>query len=233
MAIETDNLIETNDRRYPLKRPSGHKVPVPRWTLKLPQGVTHIYTIYVGVQSHGANRNHVSQAEQSIQDWLDQDEGRPIAVDAFRVTHGFDVIDSKVWVAYWTESDGFTAKLRRLDIPKIWTDLGDDRRSIGIWCEHFVTPIDRLETNYASLKHKPGLAQVPGGEFPAHDLTAYWGAGRDRIPAAKDDLFKPPQDADGPNEKPKGIGERMTGTNYDNMCHIRKTSRHTDRSQPS
>ena len=93
----------------------------------------------------------------------------------------------------------------------------DNKRSIGIWCEHFITPIERLETNYASLKHKPGVAQIPGSEFPTHDLTAYWGAGRDRIPAAAYDLFKPPEDTTGPDTPPRGVGEYLTGTNYDNM----------------
>ena len=222
MAIETENLIETQERTYPLKRPSGHKVPVPRWSLRFPDGVTHIYTLYVGVQSRGGNGDSVSQAEQSFQDWLDRDEGRPMAVDTFRVTHGFDLVESRVWVAYWTDSQAFETSLKDLDLMKMWNDLGDSRRSIGVWSEHFTTPLERLETNYASLKHKPGISQVPGGEFPAHDLTAYWGAGRDRIPAAKDDLFKPPEDTAGPQPAPEGIGEHLRGTNYNNMCHIRK-----------
>lgn len=82
-------VVQTEDRTYPLKRPSNHKVPVPRWTLKLPDGVTHIYTVYVGVQSLEGNSTSVSRAEQAIQAWLDEESGRPTAVDTFRVTHGF------------------------------------------------------------------------------------------------------------------------------------------------
>ena len=221
-------VVQSEDRSYPLKRPSGHKVPVPRWTLRLPDGITHIYTLYVGVQSRSANGSAVSRAEQAIQDWLDQKDGQPTAVDTFRVTNGFDLADSKVWVAYWTESAGFQSKLGKLNLMKLWQSLGDDKDSAGVWCEHFITPIERLETNYASLKHQPGLAQIPGSEFPEHDLTAYWGAGRDRIPAAAHDLFKPPKDTDGPDATPKGIGEHLTGTNYNNMCHIRKRCNDAD-----
>lgn len=85
--------------------------------------------------------------------------------------------------------------------------------------EHFIAPVERLETNYARLDHHPGLAQLPDTTQPGHDLTAYWGAGRDRIPASAHDRFEAPKDAIMPAEKPKGFGERLTGSNYENMCH--------------
>ena len=217
-------IVDETNRKYPLKRPLEHKVPIPRWTLKLPDDVTHIFTVYIGLQSRDGGRNAITQAEQSIQDWLGRDERRPTAVDVMRVTDGFDLVDSKVWAAYWTDTQGFTTKLQQLNLTQIWNSLGDNKRSIGLWCEHFITPIERLETNYASLNHKPGVSQAPGGEFPAHNLTAYWGAGRDRIPASAYDLFAPPEDAAPPMGKPTGIGEHLTGTNYDNMCHIRRSS---------
>ncbi|KAK5173913.1 uncharacterized protein LTR77_002594 [Saxophila tyrrhenica] len=213
--------IQEDDRRYPLKRPKGHKVPVPRWTLQMPDGITDTYTFYIGVQSHSKNTNAASRAERSIQQWLDHPNDRPTAVDTFRVTNGFDIIDSKVWVAYWTDAERFSSKIQSLNLKQIWDDLGDEKSSTGLWTEHFVTPIDRLETNYASLLHQPGISQVPGSEFPEHNLTAYWGAGRDRLPASATDLFQPPDETTGPREVPKGIGEHLTGTNYDNMCHIR------------
>lgn len=191
-------------------------------TLKLPDDVTHIYTVYIGVQSHKGQHPATRQAAKAVQEWLDSDSGRPTAVDIFRVTHGYDVVDSKVWVAYWTDPEDFSTKVKRLDLTKLWSDLGAGKSDIGLWCEYFITPVERLETNYASLKHQPGLAQIPGSEFPEHNLTAYWGAGRDRIPAAAYDLFKPPENIEAPSSPRKGVGERLTGTNYDNMCHIRE-----------
>lgn len=167
-------IVETKERTYPLKRPPNHKVPVPRWTLKLPDGVTHIYTLYIGVQAHSQNDDAISKAEQSVQDFLNAKDGRPTAVDILRVTNGFDLINSKIWVAYWTDAKAFNAKLQALDVKKLWKDLGESKKNIGVWRESFVTPIERLETNYASLLHQPGISQVPGSEFPAHNLTAYW-----------------------------------------------------------
>lgn len=216
-------IVEEENRRYPLKRPKGHKVPVPRWTLKLPDDVTHVYTLYLGVQSHDRHTN-ASTAERSIEKWLGVDQERPLAVDTFRVTNGFDIVDSRVWVAYWTDSNSFNSRLQTLDLKRIWQDLGDkERQSNGLWCEHFETPVHRLETNYASLLHQPGIAQVPGGQFPEHNLTAYWGSGRDRIPGSKDDLFLPLDETPKPQSSPKGVGEHLVGKNYENMCHIRKS----------
>lgn len=105
---------------------------------------------------------------------------------------------------------------------ELWNSFGhSDKEHIGLWIEQFTAPLSRLETNYARLDHKPGLAQLSHTTQPEHDRTAYWGAGRDRIPASAHDLFSTPNDISGPVVKPRGIGERLTGTNYENMCHIR------------
>ena len=215
------DIVPTTDRKHPLNRPPNHKVPVPRWVLKLPDGIIHIHTLYLGVQAHTQNNDAISRAEQSIQDFLDGNEGRPVAVDVLRVTNGFDLVHSKVWVAYWTDSQEYDKKIRALDLKVIWNSLEESKCSFGVWSESFTTPVERLETNYASLLHQPGISQVPGGEFPTHNLTAYWKAARDRLPGSKDDLFLPPEGIQPPESPPRGFGDHLKGSNYDNMCHIR------------
>lgn len=209
------------ERTFPLKKPKGHRPPVPRWSLKLPKDITQIYTLYVGVQSHSANQSLREQAQSKIDAILNASENKAPAMDVFRVTNGFDLEDSQVWVAYWTEAQPFESTLRQLNLKSVWNDLGADKNDIGLWIEHFVAPIERLETNYARLDHKPGLAQLPNTTQPSHELTAYWGAGRDRIPASAHDRFETPENVSSPAKVPTGFGERLTGTNYDNMCHIR------------
>jgi len=212
------------ERKYTLKKPPGHKVPVPRWHLQLPKDVTHTYTLYIGVQSHEAPAETLRHLEESIQDLLNESSGKPAAIDTLRVTAGYDIQGTKVWVAYWTDFEAFRLKLGSIDLQKIWHDIpSENRNSVGLWCEHFTTPLERLETNYARLEHKPGLAQIPGSEQPSHDLTGYWGAGRDRIPASADDMFGFPEKevVAAPEKKPRGFKEYIFGTNYDNMCHIR------------
>ncbi|EME89490.1 uncharacterized protein MYCFIDRAFT_26081 [Pseudocercospora fijiensis CIRAD86] len=214
------SIGEPEQRTYPLKQPKNHQVPVPRWSLKLPPSVDRIYTIYVGAQCHRGNTAARERAEKVIEDILNSNSTPPI-IDTFRVTHGFDLVDSRVWVAYWTSKEGYHAALAQLKLTDLWTGLGQDKADVGLWIEHFAAPVERLETNYARLDHKPGLAQLPNTEQPPHNLTAYWGAGRDRIPASAHDLFPTPKAIKTPSPPPQGFNQRLTGTNYDNMCHIR------------
>lgn len=188
--------------------------------LKLPEHVTRIHTAYIGVQSHRQTAA-VHNAEEAVQAWLNDGDDRPAVVDTFRVVDGWDIADSKTWVAYWTDEETFESSLKRLDLKQMYANLGDERHSIGLWTECFTTPVERLETKYAMLVHKPGLAQLPDTEQPSHKLSAYWGAARDRIPASDQDLFAASQAAQPPAEQPAGLGEHLTGTNYDDMCHIR------------
>lgn len=213
--------IEQSERTYPLKKPKGHKPPVPRWSLKLPDTVTHIYTLYVGVQCHRGNTAARNKAERAIDSLLDDSSSHGRIMDIFRVTDGFDLENSKVWVLYWTTKEDLETATKALDLQRVWNRLGGDKQDIGLWSEHFTTPIERLETNYSRLDHKPGLAQLPNTTQPPHETTAYWGAGRDRIPASAHDLFPTAKDARSPPIIPRGFGERLTGTNYANMCHIR------------
>lgn len=214
------SIDREENRKYPLKRPKGHKPPVTRWTLRLPRCVDRVYTLYIGVQSHGGDGQILLEAEGIIDEILLEQDSPPV-METFRVTNGFDITGSKVWVLYSTKRGEFEAVKKRLDLTDIWRKLGIGNDKVGIWLEIICAPVERLETNYARLSHKPGLAQLPGIEQPEHSLTAYWGAGRDRIPASAHDLFETPQHIPLPSKTPNGFGERLTGTNYDNMCHIR------------
>lgn len=211
--------IPSEERTYPLKKPSGHKPPVPRWTLKFTNPAqTHLHTLYIGIQTHNNSTTTSQEAESTISSLLASQEIP--AIDTFRVTNGFDTPNAKVWACYFTSESAYHSTLKHLNLPSIWHSL-PSKNSIGLWTESFSAPITRLETNYSRLDHKPGLAQLPGTSQPAHELTAYWGAGRDRIPSSAHDRFPTPEDIPTPKEIPKGYGEHLVGSNYDNMCHIR------------
>jgi hypothetical protein len=83
----------SEERTFPLKRPLGHKVPVPRWSLKFPDSVTHVYTLYVGIQSHSEHAIATrTKGEDIIEHALiSSNANKPTAVDTFRVTDGFDL----------------------------------------------------------------------------------------------------------------------------------------------
>lgn len=214
-------------RRYPLTQPKNWVPPVPRWQLNLPNGVDSIFTTYIGVQQHKSDSS-VDEARTSavnrIETWLSELSNKPSVVDNFTVQEGFDVPKSRVWVAYWSDKNTWETAMSHLNLSEIHGDLPESSRdSIGIWIETFRTPVERLETNYAGLHHKPGLGSLPDTDRTEHTLTAYWGAARDRMLASAYDLYEPPakESLKPPTEVPKGLGQRLTGTNYDNIVHIR------------
>jgi Haem-containing dehydratase len=238
-------------RRYPLKQPEKWKPPVPRWQLILPDGVSSVQTLYVGVQNHDSSAPAAfDDAVLAVEKWLldlkrpDQDLA-PGVVDQFCVETGHDLPYTRVWACYWTDQaifDRATAHLKLLDLHQ---SFGNDGSSIGLWTESFVTPLCRLETNYAGLHEFPGLAGLPNTKREEHNLSAYWGAARDRLPESANDLFEMPgtttqsthndtlhpyetlpnttSDAavQPPSPPPRGIGQHLIGTNYDNVVHIR------------
>lgn len=238
-------------RNFPLKQPANWKPPVPRWQLVLPDDTTSIQTLYIGVQCHDSSTSPIfDQAISDIEEWLASLQNpdqiiAPSVVDKFVVEKGHDLPYTRVWTCYWTQQRSFDRATALLDLPKLHWSLGDSRPSIGLWTESFITPIPRLETNYAGLHETPGLSRLPNTKREEHKLTAYWGAARDRVPESADDLFEMPgtsQDSNAKNDlhpyeklpnrtsdpaiqppdpPPTGFGQQLKGTNYDNVVHIR------------
>lgn len=211
-------------RIYPLRKPQGHRLPIPRWKLALPSGISHVFTAYIGVQQRSddqAATQAKSQAIAAIQAWLKADAG-PSAFERFCLIDGCDVQNTAIWICYWTETTKYKRSIKTLSLSSLYSSLPTSgRSSIGIWCETFATEVSRLETNYSGLDYLPGLARVPGATTEEHDNSAYWGAARDRIPDSAFDLFPPSTDVAPPKSTPRGFGQRLTGTNYENMIHIR------------
>ncbi|KAF5005689.1 hypothetical protein FDECE_7888 [Fusarium decemcellulare] len=210
-------------RIYPLRKPKNHRLPIPRWKLSLSNGISSVFTVYIGVQRHsndkGAALAH-SQATSAIQKWLSGTEG-PSAFEQFTLIDGCDIEDTSIWVCYWTEAAKYKRGLDALSLPSVYSKLGHGRTSVGIWREAFATEVSRLETNYSGLDYLPGLAKIPGTTTEEHENSAYWGAARDRIPGSAYDLFPRSTDVAPPENTPRGLGQYLVGTNYNNIAHIR------------
>ncbi|KAI1021658.1 hypothetical protein LB503_013268 [Fusarium chuoi] len=210
-------------RKYALRKPQGHKLPIPRWHLALPDDVTHVCTAYIGVQVHSDTQDADiarNKATGAIQAWVNSDAG-PEAYEAFAVIDGCDVQESTIWVLYWSDKTKYEKGLDDLSLNSIYARLPETGRdSVGIWREAFITGVSRLETNYSGLDYLPGLAKLPGASFPEHELSAYWGAARDRIPSSAFDLFLPSK-SNPPVTIPLGVGQYLIGTNDENVAHIR------------
>jgi len=216
-------------RTYPLRKPENHRVPVPRWTLRLPDDVTHVHTSYIGVQQHSDTelaRDASAKAIKSINIWVKELEREDAIVCESFV--GITLDDSgeqdvAVWVCYWIDSIWAETTLKDFSLLEFQKNIHSTsaRDSIGLWLESFSSEVSRLETNYSGLDYLPGLARLPGTSTKEHTLSAYWGAARDRIPDSAHDLFPKTTDDVPSDPIPKGLGQHLIGTNVANMVHIR------------
>ncbi|KAG5973956.1 hypothetical protein E4U55_000175 [Claviceps digitariae] len=235
-------------RTYPLRQPPNHEPPVPRWQLVLPEKVTRIFTAYIGIQALplapaaapgaevdvGINLKKqaaLQKASDKIIAWLrTPSHHAPQSVETFRVEQGDDVEGSPVWVCYWDDETRGKQALRELDLWSLYRYLlsQEEQQVIGLWSESFSTLTARLETNYSGGDYRPGVAGLPGGRTEGHRMTGYWGAARDRIPAAGEDAFEG-DSADGIDSMNSvdivsihgDSSRRILATNPDNMVHIR------------
>lgn len=213
-------------RTYPLRKPENHRQPVPRWTLSLPDEIKSVYTAYIGVQRHstGSEAEHASQeAISAIQTWLEL-EHSPVAVESFVdiALEDRESEDVAIWVCYWSDDLEYLEGMKDLGLSSIHSALpAPGRVSVGLWAEHFSAKVSRLETNYSGLDYLPGLAKLPGASTREHNLSAYWGAARDRIPDSAHDPFPEPGNVMHPDPVPRGFGQHLIGVNHANMVHIR------------
>lgn len=169
-------------RKYPLKKGPEYKPPVPRWMLKFDSAIAKIFVAYLGVQQHDSTsivNKAYGQARTAVKAWIDAPESQITWYERFNVEDGFDIASSDVWVCYWADETAFKQSFKRLQLAEMYQELGSGHEGVGLWCESFTTPVERVETNYARLEHVPGLANLPGTEQVEHNLSAYWGAGRD------------------------------------------------------
>lgn len=209
-------------RLYPLRKPKNHRLPVPRYTLALPDRVKHVYTSYIGVQQHSndaASTTAKSQVCQQIQSWFGSNDS---TYESFALLDGREARGTTIWVGYWTDAARYARAVNDLQLRSIYSRQPKEHQSLlGLWHESFSTPVSRLETNYSGLDYLPGLGQIPDSSAAEHDLATYWGAARDRIPDSAHDLFPRSPATDRPGEDPVGIGQHLKGTSHHNLVHIR------------
>ncbi|VUC21553.1 unnamed protein product [Clonostachys rosea] len=211
-------------RIYPLRKPRNHRLPIRRWQLAFPKGITQAFTAYVGLQKRSTDahaRQAGDQATKKILAWLSDQDG-PEAHEKFDLIAGNDSPGATVWACYWLDGTKYKQSLEQISLPGILKEIDSQGRGeIGLWCESFSSSVSRIETNYSGLDYLPGLAKIPSTSTDEHDRSAYWGAARDRIPDSGWDLFPSSADTTLLDSAPMGLGEHLVGTNYQNLVHIR------------
>ena len=100
------------------RRPLDHKGQSIRWTVKFPDGVDNVCTLYIGVQFYGGSQNARAKAER-VADILNLPTNRPAIIETLRILARNDLPGSRLWICHWMQSSDFLAKLKQLNMFSI------------------------------------------------------------------------------------------------------------------
>jgi aldoxime dehydratase len=179
---------QAHARRFPLRRPEGHKPPIPRYSAVLPDA-TKVAVLFLGVQS-----TSMEAARKLANDLPTDGDDAPVYADfaAFRDQQGFL---NRIVALYWLDAHAYA---RWQESPRVaaWRAKATRTPSTGFWWEPVVVDASRMET-IAFREYRRGFSGCPHTELATTLCSGYWGAARDRIPAAAYDLFEATSDAAG------------------------------------
>jgi len=158
------------------------------WTLALPDGVDTVLFAQFGVQAKSPEQ--AAEAVAAYRPLFLQKDGpqelnRGVFVDA----EGYA---NALFIAYWFDSDAYDRWANQDEVRDFWTSRPHDGGT-GYWREAARVPVQRIDTLYTT--HDPveydqaGVAQH--GSMQVCKRHDYWGALRDRMPAAEHDSLAP------------------------------------------
>ena len=172
---------QLDDRRFPLRRPDGHQPPVPRYSAVLPD-TTKVAVLFLGVQSKSV------EMARELTDAIPIDgDDRPVYVDRAAFTDEQGALN-RIVALYWLD-DRTYARWQNSARVVAWRTKAACMPSAGFWWEPVVVDASRMET-IAFKEYRRGFSGCPHTELATTLCSGYWGAARDRIPAAAYDLFE-------------------------------------------
>ncbi|HEX4407816.1 MAG TPA: phenylacetaldoxime dehydratase family protein [Xanthobacteraceae bacterium] len=201
-------------RRYPLNQPEGHKAPVPRYSAAMPQ--TNVAVLFLGLQAKDA----AALPAAGLAAFLKQSAAgaaAPVYIDEACYTD-LQGYTHHVAALYWLDGAQFRAWLQSPAVDE-WRTRAKTTPSVGLWWEPVVVDPVRMET-ITFKEFRRGFSGCPHMGLNSTDHTGYWGAARDRIPGAGDNLFEPTVTSSDPQDAEIAIAYRKVQP-LKNMCVIR------------
>lgn len=178
--------MNASDRKYPLIKPEGHVPPIPRYTARMPEDVSLIKIMYLGVQSRNGDMAGCLDKLGEIGALLDGENG-PEYFD-FAKFIDMQGCPTMFAVAYWRSPEAYDAWQQTDTVSAWWQDSSKETGDFGYFKETMSVASDYAETNIF-LEYVRGLSACPMSNIKQIDETGYWGAARDRFPASAYDLF--------------------------------------------
>lgn len=188
MSTERTTKIE---RTIPMRKPPGFSPAVQRWSAGFPDEVTHLQVVACGAQ--GVDDEALLRSPFAA--WLTaalSDAAAPSAHDRLRFIDRAGMVNHAL-MGYWTDPARFAAWRDAPWNTDWWAVPSRLEESTGYWREELCVPLDRQETIYFA-DFVGGAGRCPGARLEKTYESGYWGAMRDRIPAAAADPLVSPVD---------------------------------------
>lgn len=171
-------------RRFPLRRPKDHKPPIARYSAVLPQ-TSQVAVLFLGLQSKDQDALRTALSELLRSSGVDKDA--PVYSDhaVFTDKQGYR---NHIVALYWLDARSYHAWLEAPTIAD-WRAQASVGPSVGMWWEPIIVDAERAET-ITFEEFRRGFSGCPAS-LQSTEGSGYWGAARDRIPSAANDLFEP------------------------------------------
>ncbi len=207
------------ERLAPIRRPEGFTPAVQRWSFLLPPGCAQFRLAFLAVQA-------ADEAALAASDFL------AWAGPALSGTHAPSTLDharyhepdgrlTHVIAAYWLDEVAYQAWRAATD--PWWEDSARLAGPTGVWREILRIPRERQESIFWR-DYPAAMMTAPEVEIFPTPYCGYYGAMRDRIPAAAVDPLDAPEGAALERHEREGRGARWRITAPHNLAVIRSAN---------
>lgn len=174
-------MIEVAKRTNPIRKPKGFEPEVQRWSIGLPTKQT-VYSVGIfGIQCRDPHEVKRSGFPQWMEQALDRPDG-PTTHD--HATHvDIEGQYTHIVTAYWVDQTKLASWSAAEDIRRFWADPTKLNGPCGYFRELLTVPVDQQETIYWE-DYRAALSKSDEVAFYPTPYCGYYGAMRDRIPAA-------------------------------------------------
>lgn len=211
------------ERIAPLRKPPGFTPAVQRWSFLLPEGETGLHVAFFGAQAD-------SQAEldgHPMRHWIDTHlvghADGPTCLDHARAPLSGGRVEHVV-CAYWVSAARFARWAADPAAEGWWHDPKRLTGRHGAWREVLWVPRARQESIYWK-DYPAGLMASPEVAIFPTPFCGYYGAMRDRLPAAATDRLDAPPGAElAVRSERRGYGEHWSVRPPHNLALIRSAN---------
>lgn len=215
--------VSPPERIAPLRKPPGFTPAVQRWSFLLPPGEAGMRVAFFGAQAS----DEVALDDHPLHAWvrahLVGHAAGPTCLDHARSQVGATCVEHVV-CAYWVSEARFAAWEADATAEGWWRDPARLRGAFGSWREVLRVPRDRQESIYWR-DYPAGLMASPEVTVFPTPYCGYYGAMRDRIPAAATDPLDAPADVNLAHHPERvGYGEHWSIRPPHNLAVIRSAN---------